>query len=103
MERLAQHYLEHVKTLNKRVAEIVSRENIAGLVIHSGRPQRQFLDDMDYPFKVKFCLPIHPSGHEQIALFPLLLSQLAPGPHGLGKHGFELCCGNPTVSFIIEY
>lgn len=67
MDLLAQHYPEHIKVLNQRVAEIVSREEIAGLVIHSGRPQRQFLDDMDYPFKVnpqfKGWLPIIDNPH----------------------------------------
>ncbi|WP_299007133.1 Xaa-Pro dipeptidase [uncultured Shewanella sp.] len=67
MNVFAQHYPEHIKILNQRVAEIVSREGLAGLIIHSGRPQRQFLDDMDYPFKVnphfKAWLPIIDNPH----------------------------------------
>ncbi|MCL1095557.1 Xaa-Pro dipeptidase [Shewanella kaireitica] len=52
MEQLAHLYHEHISELNRRVADITSRENLSGLVIHSGQPHRQFLDDMDYPFKV---------------------------------------------------
>ncbi|WP_299494022.1 Xaa-Pro dipeptidase [uncultured Shewanella sp.] len=67
MDLFAQHYPEHIQILNQRVAEIVSIEGLSGLVIHSGRPQRQFLDDMDYPFKVnpqfKAWLPIIDNPH----------------------------------------
>lgn len=52
MELLADLYPEHISELNRRVAEICAREKLSGLVIHSGQPHRQFLDDMDYPFKV---------------------------------------------------
>lgn len=52
MEQLAHLYHDHISELNRRVADITSRENLSGLVIHSGQPHRQFLDDMDYPFKV---------------------------------------------------
>ncbi|MCG9698111.1 Xaa-Pro dipeptidase [Shewanella sp. Isolate11] len=52
MENLASLYPKHIMELNRRVAEVVQRENMSGLVIHSGQPHRQFLDDMDYPFKV---------------------------------------------------
>ncbi|MCH1931758.1 Xaa-Pro dipeptidase [Shewanella sp. A25] len=51
MELLAQHYHAHIAELNRRVADILSREALAGLVIHSGQPHRMFLDDIDYPFK----------------------------------------------------
>ena len=67
MENLAPLYPEHISELNRRVAEIVARENLSGLVIHSGQPHRQFLDDMDYPFKVnpqfKAWLPIIDNPH----------------------------------------
>ncbi|OEG73992.1 Xaa-Pro dipeptidase [Shewanella colwelliana] len=67
MENLAPLYPEHISELNRRVAEIVARENLSGLVIHSGQPHRQFLDDMDYPFKVnpqfKAWLPIVDNPH----------------------------------------
>ncbi len=52
MENLAPLYSQHILQLNRRVTEIVQRENMNGLVIHSGQLHRQFLDDMDYPFKV---------------------------------------------------
>ncbi|MEL4427606.1 Xaa-Pro dipeptidase [Shewanella indica] len=52
MMQLAQHYQSHINTLNQRVAEICAREGLSGLAIHSGQPHRQFLDDIDYPFKV---------------------------------------------------
>ncbi|MGZ9896719.1 Xaa-Pro dipeptidase [Shewanella gaetbuli] len=52
MDQLASFYHAHITELNRRVAEITQRENLAGLVIHSGQPHRQFLDDMNYPFKV---------------------------------------------------
>ncbi|WP_299796593.1 Xaa-Pro dipeptidase [uncultured Shewanella sp.] len=67
MDQLAKHFHAHVAELNHRVAEIVARENLSGLVIHSGQPHRQFLDDMDYPFKVnphfKAWLPILDNPH----------------------------------------
>ncbi|NMH66776.1 Xaa-Pro dipeptidase [Shewanella salipaludis] len=52
MDQLAAHYHAHITELNRRVAEILSREELSGLVIHSGQAHRQFLDDMNYPFKV---------------------------------------------------
>ncbi|QDE29503.1 Xaa-Pro dipeptidase [Shewanella polaris] len=62
MDQLAHLYHAHIGELNRRVAEICQRENISGLVIHSGQPHRQFLDDLNYPFKVnpqfKAWLPI---------------------------------------------
>ncbi len=67
MDQLANHFHAHVTELNQRVAEIIARENLSGLVIHSGQPHRQFLDDMDYPFKVnphfKAWLPILDNPH----------------------------------------
>ena len=52
MDQLDHLYHGHIAELNRRVAQICQRENISGLVIHSGQPHRQFLDDMNYPFKV---------------------------------------------------
>ncbi|MBE8167402.1 MAG: Xaa-Pro dipeptidase [Shewanella sp.] len=52
MTQLGLHYQQHINELNHRCAEICQREQLAGLVIHSGQVHRQFLDDMDYPFKV---------------------------------------------------
>ncbi|MCT7946468.1 Xaa-Pro dipeptidase [Shewanella septentrionalis] len=51
MDQLAHHYRAHIAELNRRVAEILSREALSGLVIHSGQPHRMFLDDINYPFK----------------------------------------------------
>lgn len=51
MDQLAHHYHAHIAELNRRVAEILSREALSGLVIHSGQPHRMFLDDINYPFK----------------------------------------------------
>ncbi|MBB1363190.1 Xaa-Pro dipeptidase [Shewanella sp. SR44-4] len=62
MDQLAHLYHAHMAELNRRVGEICQRENLSGLVIHSGQPHRQFLDDLNYPFKVnpqfKAWLPI---------------------------------------------
>jgi Xaa-Pro dipeptidase len=67
MENLAPLYPNHIFELNRRVAEIIAREQLSGLVIHSGQPHRQFLDDMDYPFKVnpqfKAWLPVLDNPH----------------------------------------
>lgn len=52
MEKLNTLFLQHINELNARAKTILTRENIDTLVIHSGQPHRQFLDDMDYPFKV---------------------------------------------------
>ncbi|MBR9728848.1 Xaa-Pro dipeptidase [Shewanella intestini] len=52
MDQLGHLYHAHVTELNRRVAEITSRESIDGLIIHSGQYHRQFLDDLSYPFKV---------------------------------------------------
>ncbi|QDF65499.1 Xaa-Pro dipeptidase [Shewanella sp. SNU WT4] len=48
----SEHYQNHIKALNHRAQDILAKEGLQGLVIHSGQPRRQFLDDMDYPFKV---------------------------------------------------
>ncbi|NRD71884.1 Xaa-Pro dipeptidase [Shewanella sp. VB17] len=67
MDQQANHFESHIAELNRRVAEIISREKISGLVIHSGQPHRQFLDDLDYPFKVnphfKAWLPLLDNPH----------------------------------------
>jgi len=52
MEQLNTLFAQHVSELNARAKTIMARENIKTLIIHSGQPHRQFLDDMDYPFKV---------------------------------------------------
>ncbi len=52
MDRLVTFYQQHIEENQSRVATILARENLDALVIHSGQAKRQFLDDMDYPFKV---------------------------------------------------
>ncbi|TMP34416.1 Xaa-Pro dipeptidase [Pseudoalteromonas rubra] len=67
MEQLANLYAEHIATLQQRTKTIIERENLDGLVIHSGQAKRQFLDDMYYPFKVnpqfKAWLPVIDNPH----------------------------------------
>lgn len=45
-------YATHLFMLQQRTKAVLARENLDALVIHSGQAKRQFLDDMDYPFKV---------------------------------------------------
>ena len=45
-------YAAHLFQLQQRTKAVLARENLDALVIHSGQAKRQFLDDMDYPFKV---------------------------------------------------
>jgi len=52
MDKLAPLYATHIAELNRRYADILAREQLDGLIIHSGQAHRQFLDDMNYPFKV---------------------------------------------------
>ncbi|MGL5360541.1 MAG: Xaa-Pro dipeptidase [Shewanella sp.] len=67
MDLLAHHYHAHIAELNRRVATVLTREALSGLVIHSGQPLRMFLDDIDYPFKVnphfKAWLPLVDNPH----------------------------------------
>nr|4ZWU_A Chain A, ORGANOPHOSPHATE ANHYDROLASE/PROLIDASE [Alteromonas sp.]4ZWU_B Chain B, ORGANOPHOSPHATE ANHYDROLASE/PROLIDASE [Alteromonas sp.] len=67
MNKLAVLYAEHIATLQKRTREIIERENLDGVVFHSGQAKRQFLDDMYYPFKVnpqfKAWLPVIDNPH----------------------------------------
>ncbi|MDP2560521.1 Xaa-Pro dipeptidase [Psychrobium sp. 1_MG-2023] len=52
MTQLNTLFAQHISELNARAKTILARENIESLIIHSGQAHRQFLDDMDYPFKV---------------------------------------------------
>lgn len=67
MENLAITYKSHIETLQLRTKNVLAREGLEGLVIHSGQSKRQFLDDMDYPFKVnphfKAWLPVVDNPH----------------------------------------
>jgi Xaa-Pro dipeptidase len=51
MDKLVAYYQQHIAEQQARVSRLLARENLDGLVIHSGQAKRQFLDDMDYPFK----------------------------------------------------
>ncbi|WP_333608483.1 Xaa-Pro dipeptidase [Arsukibacterium sp.] len=61
------HYQAHIATLQQRCREVLLRENLDALVIHSGQAKRKFLDDMDYPFKAnplfKAWLPVVDNPH----------------------------------------
>lgn len=46
------HYPAHITELQVRTRNVLQRENLDALVIHSGQSKRKFLDDSDYPFKV---------------------------------------------------
>jgi len=52
MTLLSKEYPEHIAKLQHRTKEALSRENLEGLVIHSGQEIKVFLDDYGYPFKV---------------------------------------------------
>ena len=52
MTTFAQHYPQHIQQLRQSLDQILVKLGLRGVVIHSGQHQRQFLDDMDYPFKV---------------------------------------------------
>ncbi|SEL35348.1 Xaa-Pro dipeptidase Metallo peptidase. MEROPS family M24B [Colwellia chukchiensis] len=62
MNTLAKAYPAHIAELQKRTQAVLSRENLDGLVIHSGQEIKAFLDDNNYPFRVnphfKAWLPI---------------------------------------------
>lgn len=52
MSKLQTLYPDHVKQMQERTANVLARENLDGLVIHSGQEIKVFLDDYSYPFKV---------------------------------------------------
>ena len=52
MKTLAAHYPAHVAELQTRSRNVLRRENLDGLVIHSGQEIKAFLDDNSYPFRV---------------------------------------------------
>lgn len=60
-------YPAHIAELQQRVQQLLARENLDALVIHSGQTKRRFLDDMDYPFHVnpqfKVWLPVLDNPH----------------------------------------
>lgn len=50
-EILATLYPEHIAELQVRAKNILRREGLEALAIHSGKPLTMFLDDQHYPFK----------------------------------------------------
>jgi len=51
MTDLASNYPTHITQLQQRTKQVLKRENLDGLVIHSGQEIKVFLDDYGYPFK----------------------------------------------------
>ena len=52
MNTLAKLYPAHAIELQKRMQAALARDNLDGLVIHSGQEIKAFLDDNSYPFRV---------------------------------------------------
>jgi len=52
MNELQKLYPAHIAELQRRSKNALLRENLQGLVIHSGQEIKVFLDDYGYPFKV---------------------------------------------------
>lgn len=52
MTNLTTLYPAHIAELQHRSKKALSRENLEGIVIHSGQEIKVFLDDYGYPFKV---------------------------------------------------
>lgn len=61
-EKLAAQYPAHIAQLQETTKTVLSRENLEGIVIHSGQEVKAFLDDNTYPFRVnphfKYWLPV---------------------------------------------
>lgn len=51
MEKLASLYQAHISTLQQRTREVLERNKLDALLIHSGELAGLFLDDRYYPFK----------------------------------------------------
>ncbi len=52
INKLKKEYPVHIECLQQRTKQALARENIAGVVIHSGQEIKAFLDDNTYPFRV---------------------------------------------------
>ena len=52
MNKLSALYPAHLAELQVRAKNALNRENLQGIVIHSGQEIKVFLDDYGYPFKV---------------------------------------------------
>ena len=61
-DKLASLFPAHIAQLQKTARTALTRENLDGLVIHSGQELKAFLDDNSYPFRVnphfKYWLPL---------------------------------------------
>ncbi len=51
MNELHKHYADHIAEMQLRTKKAISQENLQGIVIHSGKEIKVFLDDYGYPFK----------------------------------------------------
>ena len=52
MNKLTTSYPAHIAELQQRSKTALARDNLQGIVIHSGQELKVFLDDCSYPFKV---------------------------------------------------
>ncbi|VEJ57015.1 Xaa-Pro dipeptidase [Pragia fontium] len=52
MEKLAALYQAHISVLQQRTRDVLQRNQLDALLIHSGELNQLFLDDRHYPFKV---------------------------------------------------
>ncbi len=73
-ESLDSLYRDHVATLKRRATAALEGAGFDALVIHSGVPPVQFLDDQDYPFKVnphfKAWVPVSDNPHSVLVYKP---------------------------------
>ncbi len=67
MGNLQSLFSDHIKQLCRRFDKTLTQEGVAALILPSGEPKAQFLDDMDYPFVVnpqfKLWAPITDTPH----------------------------------------
>lgn len=52
MEKLTSLYQAHISILQQRTRDVLERNKLDALLIHSGELVSQFMDDRNYPFKV---------------------------------------------------
>lgn len=99
-------YRQHLEALQNRYEQLMLREQVEHVVVYSGHPQYQFLDDNDYPFKCnphfKHWLPLTKHPFSLIVIRPgckptLYLHQVADFwhsqpqiPEGEWQEHFEL-------------
>lgn len=75
------HYGKHLKAILSLYDKLLDEQGFSGLVIPSGIPKMQFLDDNSYPYKVnvhfKALLPVTDAPHSYIIYQPGSKPQLA--------------------------